>query len=312
MVWLPLALLVLLIAASVALSLLRLAVWAAIRVGWRPAKPAYWVEQPRVWVPAAAVLAFLSLLGGWAAGIEPGWIEVVRLEIPTDRPVCGRPRFRIVHLSDLHLEEIGARERRLLEIVREEKPDLVLLTGDLLNDRDLQDELVTLLAELRAPFGLYGVEGRWDTRFPVAGLYAAAGGQLLRDDHARVAAAEGRELLLVGLGLHPHRSVAEILEGAAPGSFKVLLHHEPDAAGQPVEAPVDLFLCGGSHGGQVRLPLLGPLVDRGWRWDAGTQRAGPGGPWVHVNRGLGLFGGTVPRIRFLCRPEVAVIDLVAD
>jgi predicted MPP superfamily phosphohydrolase len=74
---------------------------------------------------------------------------------------------------------------------------------------------------------------------------------------------------------------------------------------------VDLFLCGHTHGGQVRLPFWGAVITMSKhhkRFESGLYDVG--GVPMYVNRGVGCEGGSAPRVRFLCRPEVAVFDLV--
>ena len=92
----------------------------------------------------------------------------------------------------------------------------------------------------------------------------------------------------------------------------MFLHHYPERAVAASRRGVELMVAGDTHGGQIRLPLLGPLVQMsrfGRYFDMGLHRVG--GSWLYVNRGIGMEGGNAPRMRFLCRPEVALIELVA-
>jgi len=270
------------------------------------------LERRWIFLPCAVLAGGTLLALVYARFVEPRWVDVTRLELRVTRPIGGKARFKIVHLSDLHLERLGGLERRVLEIVREERPDLILLTGDYLNERGAQAELVAFLSALEAPHGVYGVAGNWDGKFPIADLFENAKVRLLRDDYESVA--DG-SLLLVGLDYIPHRTARELTRGASPGSYKILLHHSPEAVDALGGAPFDLFLCGHTHGGQVRLPLLGPLVPT-HRYDAGRYfitppaTGNPGGTGMYVNRGIGCLG-TGPRVRFFCRPEVVVIELAA-
>jgi len=92
--------------------------------------------------------------------------------------------------------------------------------------------------------------------------------------------------------------------------FTLLLYHTPDLMPQAVRAGVDLYLCGHTHGGQIRLPLIGALVtsSRFWkRYEMG--RYVEGNTTLYVNRGLGMEGFGAPRARFLCPPEIALLEL---
>jgi predicted MPP superfamily phosphohydrolase len=99
----------------------------------------------------------------------------------------------------------------------------------------------------------------------------------------------------------------------APAVPAVLLHHTPDLAESPGIGAFDLVLCGHTHGGQVRLPFYGALITLsrfGKRYEAGMSSLAGGG-LQYTNRGLGCEPTPAPRVRFLCRPEVAVFDLVS-
>ncbi len=95
-----------------------------------------------------------------------------------------------------------------------------------------------------------------------------------------------------------------------PGRFHLVLGHSPDFSLGKVDA--DLLLAGHVHGGQVRLPLVGPLVtsSRVPRSMVTGLAELPSGGKLYVSRGVGMERGSAPRLRFLCRPELLVIDLV--
>jgi hypothetical protein len=93
----------------------------------------------------------------------------------------------------------------------------------------------------------------------------------------------------------------------------VLLYHAPDPILEMADAGVDVVLSGHTHGGQVRLPFYGALITlarHGKRFDMGLYRVKE--TWLYVSRGLGMEGGLAPRVRFLARPEITVIDLVPE
>ncbi|MBI3856236.1 MAG: metallophosphoesterase family protein [Planctomycetes bacterium] len=194
------------------------------------------------------------------------------------------------------------------------KPQLILLTGDYMNVREGAAALSEVLHALKADYGVYGVEGNWDTKFLTADLFKRADATLLVDD-THVLERNGRRLRLVGQAMTPGRPLKELLPPKDDGAATIFLHHLPDAvdelkARDPGQR-VDLFLCGHTHGGQVCLPFWGAVItlskyhkkyERG-RYDA------DGVPMI-VSRGVGSGGGGIPHVRFLARPEVGVIDLV--
>lgn len=286
----------------------------ARRFGRIPPDQRFWVERrPVVWGSAAVLLAYV-LCFVYGHAIEAHWVEVTRTEVAVKTPWLGHERFRIVHLSDLHLEEIGRRERRVVELIRAEKPHLILLTGDYMNHRGAGPALREFLGALEAPYGVVGAEGNWDSKFITADLFASSGASLLVDD-TKLIEKDGRKLRLAALGISPMKSLREVLPSADDGIPTVFLHHKPDAVddlrGRAPGQRVDLFLCGHTHGGQVCLPFWGAVITLGKyhkQYERGLYDV-EGVP-MYVHRGVGMEGGPAPRVRFLSRPEVAVIDLV--
>src|SRR5579863_1503351 len=120
--------------------------------------PAWTERRGAVWGALGVLSACaMSLLYAWR--VEPYWVELTRTELPVSQRVLGQDRFRIVQLSDLHLTGFGMRERRVAELVREAKPDLVVITGDFGHSPQAQAALVELGTELGATYGRFGVRG---------------------------------------------------------------------------------------------------------------------------------------------------------
>lgn len=256
-----------------------------------------------VLIVGAAMDAFL---------FEPTWLEVSHYRFAS--PKLSRPA-RIVVLADFQTDECGPYERRVLEEALAQRPDLILLAGDYLqttdeNDDRVQREVNALLRELdfRAPDGVFAVEGNVDRLRPSPGLFRGLPILPLRSTQT---------LDVAGLRLtclserDSFRTDFELLDDD-PERFHVVLGHCPNFAMGHVEA--DLLLAGHTHGGQVRLPWIGTLttgcsVPRSWA--AGMTELPNGGKLI-VSRGTGRERGESPQIRFLCRPELVVIDLVPE
>jgi len=282
--------------------------------GLIPSDRKSWLERPWVIWPAAGWAALCAVCFAYGSLVEPRWVRVTRTEIEVDQPVLGYERFRIVHLSDLHLERFGGREQSVVEAVTRAAPHLILLTGDYMNVREGGVALVEVLRDLRAPHGVFGVGGHWDAKFPTGRLFEAAGAVLLEDE-TRLIEHAGKRLRLAGQDVYPVQPLRDLLRGLEDGAFTIYLQHSPDAAEELLSREpgqrVDLFLCGHTHGGQVRLPLWGAIVTlsrQHKKYEQGLYRVG--GVPMYVNRGVGLEGGAVPPVRFLAPPEVAVIELV--
>jgi len=282
--------------------------------GLMPRDKRSWVERPWILRPAAACLALYAVCFAYGNQIEADWVQTTRTELKVAEPVLGHDRFRIVHLSDLHLDRMGRRERRMIEQVTEAKPHLIVLTGDYMNVREGAVALNEVLGVLKAPFGVIGIEGNWDTKFLTGELFQRAGATWLVDD-TRLLERDGRKLRVVGQGMTPSRTLQELLPAKEDGAYTIFLHHMPDAIDELRKRDpgqrVDLFLCGHTHGGQVCLPFWGAVVTL-TRYHKKYERGlyTVDGVPMYVNRGVGSGGGGVPHVRFLARPEVAVIDLV--
>ncbi|MGE0484112.1 MAG: metallophosphoesterase [Gammaproteobacteria bacterium] len=273
--------------------------WAAA-AGWRR-------RAARLAVAAAIALAVLALD---AFVVEPRALEVRRLRIVDDRV----PRaLRVVLVADLQADTIGDYERHVLERVLAAAPDLVLLAGDYVQappSRRAAEEaaLNDLLRDLDfgAPLGAFAVEGNAEDHgrdWPR--LFAGTGVTPLT---SRTTLTPLPGLSLTALTLR-ESFASDLIVPAAPG-YHLVLGHAPDYALGRIDA--NLLLAGHTHGGQVRLPLLGPLltlsrVPRAW---AAGVTALPHGRTLVVSRGIGMERGYAPRLRFNCRPEIVIIDLV--
>jgi hypothetical protein len=302
------------------LSLLALASTAAYalarRRGWLPPDCRSLADRPWIRLPAAGVVLLWTGALAWGGLVEVGWVEATRLEFPVEAPVLGERRFRVLHLSDLHLDRIGARERRVIEIVGAAKPHLIVVTGDLMDARGAGPALLEFLGALRAagaPRGVWLVGGPMDEKFPTRDMAARAGVEWIEDETRLLEAAGGR-LRLAAQGAWPARRLTDLLHGLDDRAFTIFLRHSPDGvddleSARKLGSRVDLFLCGGTHGGQLALPFWGAITTgtrHHKRFERGLYRV-EGTP-VYVNRGTGTHG--LP-IRLFARPEAALIELVA-
>ncbi len=257
---------------------------------------------------AVALAALLVAVAVDAFLIEPTRLEVSRLRLESSK--VARP-LRIGVLADLQTDAIGDYEREALRLLMAEKPDLILLAGDYLQaspkeEEALQPRLREALREagLAAPLGVHVVRGNidadgWEGSFE--GLPVTL--------FQRTEAVEKEGVAVTGLGVGD--SANPFLTVRARPGFHVVVGHYPDFALGVIEA--DLLVAGHTHGGQVQLPGIGPLVTLSGvprAWAAGGATALPGGRTLVVSRGVGHERGAAPRLRFLCRPELVVIDVV--
>lgn len=259
------------------------------------------------WGLLAASLAVLAPTVH-AFAIEPHDLEVTRHEIVSHRV---RAPLRIAVIADLQTDAPGAYEERVLRAVMAEAPDVIVMPGDFVQLRDASayaaawDVLSDSMARVgwSAPLGVLATRGdvdpppRWDRHVTRAGLQILHGRRELRSDVA-----------IVGL---------ELAESAIPfdlvrvdDRFTIVAGHRPDFALGRVDA--DLLLAGHTHGGQVRLPWIGPLVTLSnipRAWAAGRTEVDDDTTLI-VSRGVGMERADAPRLRFGCRPQIVIVDVV--
>lgn len=265
-------------------------------------------RHPRTRRLAAAAVVVAALAAAWGAGVEVRWIEVTHHTLGAPEP--GRRPLRVVHLSDVHVRHVGSRERRLAELVRAERPDLVVLSGDLLGEGDALAALGEVLGSLGG-VPVLGVEGNWEhlLKLPEAALretFAAHGARLLVNEVAFVER-DGRRVAVVGLddwsagAPDPGRAAA----GLAAERNLLLLEHEPGYRETwPGALPVpSLMLSGHTHGGQIAVIGRAVLPPGSGRYLHGWYGGAPFP--LYVSRGVGW---SVLPIRLGARPEIVVID----
>jgi predicted MPP superfamily phosphohydrolase len=226
--------------------------------------------------------------------------------IPGLHPDCDG--ISLVHVSDLHFSPDF--DRRFFEAVADETgawdADLVVFTGDLIDDVAMRDWIVPVLSRLRGRRGAFAILGNHDYHHQphrVRRAIEAAGFHDLEGRWARVEV-EGATLAIGGTS-YPWGPALD--PRAMPeADFRLLLSHTPDLLYRAAAWGIDLMLSGHNHGGQVRLPVVGPIFmpsRYSRRFDRGFFRAGP--TLMHVSQGV---AGEHP-LRYGCVPEVSRIVL---
>jgi predicted MPP superfamily phosphohydrolase len=261
------------------------------------------------WLYAAVAVVIIGV-GIDAFIVEPVSTVLTRYELQTDK--LHAP-IRIAVLTDIQTDHVGAHERAAIRMAMEAKPDLILLPGDYVQHRDMYeyrrilDDLRVVFAEeqLGAPMGVYAVRGNvdhneWTNVFDGLPVRASDRTQVYQRPPITVTALSFRD------GFNPDLHVPE------QAGFHIAFAHGPDFSLGDIHA--DLLVAGHTHGGQVQLPFIGPLVTFS---DVPRQHAHgmttlPSGASLVVSRGIGMERDNAPRLRFYCRPEVVIIDLVPN
>jgi predicted MPP superfamily phosphohydrolase len=294
---------------------------------------AAWLGPVPTTIGVVVINMAASLALVWGAFVEPQRLGLSNLALSSDSLPGDLAPVRLLHISDLHVERFGRREERLLRMVQAIAPDIIVLTGDYLNLSYIDDPIAhadarRVLAALSsneaglAPGGVYAVLGSPPVDRNSASLFDGLPIHLLRDETMTVdlpapqsGPGNARRLTLVGLDcshdtLRDAGRLAAVVDQAPPDVFRVLLYHSPELIRVAPEFGIDLYLCGHTHGGQVRLPLYGAVLtssNLGKQFDKGYYR------WqdthLYVSRGLGMEGLGAPRVRFLCPPEITLISI---
>ena len=263
-----------------------------------------------------AALAGAAGAAVYSTLIEPRWIEVTRprIRVPGLHPALEG--LRIALLTDLHAG--GATPlslvRRAVRLAMAERPQVIALTGDFAkDDAESFRPVLEVLDSLNAPLGVYAVPGNHDYYVGIERWHreiAAEPGIINLTNRVRMLRVGGARLCIAGVDdYYEGNPTLDPLPPPDERDSTLLLAHTPDQAERTRrnEDAVDLVLAGHTHGGQVRLPVAGALINSAKHdelYEAGLRRR----PWtqVYTSRGLGTIH--LP-IRFMCRPEVAIIHL---
>ena len=257
---------------------------------------------------AVSVLGMGCVLYGWLW--EPTDIEVVTVPVLSAkiRPESGV--IRIVHVSDLHSDPGPLNEPAAARMIRGLNPDIIVVTGDFINTEGGLPVARDFIRSLTQTATTFLVTGNFDIGRLPKGAFAGLPAKVLDLETAEVRV-RGTPLRITGFAVETEPLFSRYRRHLVSGpAYDIFLSHYTDLADEAAQAGIDLYLAGHTHGGQVRLPFYGALVTlakTGKRFEAGLYRVAD--MVLYVNRGLGLEGGRAPRVRFLCRPEITVLEL---
>lgn len=251
----------------------------------------------------------------YSSEIEADWVDVERVSLTLPRLAPDFDGYRIVQVSDIHMDD-GMSTGQVEEFVRQanaEEPDTVVFTGDLVTyePERFAPKLVEALSDVSARDGALGVLGNHDHKTDPDLMREVLRESGLVDLYNDVWSVErGGEALHFGgiddVWLGQPR-LERVISRLPQTGAAISLVHEPDYADvTSATGRFDLQLSGHSHGGQVRLPLVGaPFLPR-YAEKYPIGRYGVGGMIQYTNRGLGTLG---PDVRFNCRPEITTLTL---
>ena len=256
------------------------------------------------------------LIGGTLAGMAYLYYQVKSVAVTKyDVPVRNLPSpfdgFTILHLTDLHNKEYGSGQERLLDLINHYEFDMVAITGDLV-DKDKQqiDPAINLLRGLpQKPVFFVPGNHEWWTNYEIKEPLLAEGVQILENANYKYIMS-GKHIWIAGVDdpFLKKDNLDQALEGTEDTTPRLLLAHAPDIYPSAMRAGVDLVMAGHTHGGQVRLPILGAIFVPGKglfpQFDYGLYSSGLS--TLVISGGLGE--STLP-VRINNRPEIVLITL---
>lgn len=278
-----------------------------------------------------AFLIVALLIAAYAVLVERRWYRLVRRRL--DILPAGATPLTLLHLSDLHLTRDDGRKRRFLASIP--RADVTVITGDVLGEPEAVRYAAGSLRPVRGRVASLFVLGSNDLFAPrmnnwlryfvpnhrrrrilgrrgrgqeLVRLLEADGWVHLRN-RKYDRRTDGLRMEVVGLeDPHIHRADITVAPRTSPDAFGLAVVHSPDPAPELAALGYDLVVAGHTHGGQVRLPVIGALVTNcsiPTRLARGLARMGPA--YLHVSPGLGT--SKYAPFRLLCRPEATVIEL---
>ena len=253
-------------------------------------------------------------------------LELNTYTISSTRLPLSFDGFRIAHVSDLHNAKMGKDNEKLLTMLRDAAPDMIAITGDLIDSRNTDIAIALQFVEEAVKIApCYYVTGNHEARVNEYGKLKAgmeAAGVIVLEDAQTEICLEGETITLIGVNDPSYQT--DYLFGDAEtvmntkleylctdnDGFTVLLSHRPELFHTYADQNIDLILSGHAHGGQFRLPFVGGLVapNQGLfpQYDAGIYEEE--NTHMLVSRGI---GNSILPFRINNRPEVILIELQA-
>lgn len=240
--------------------------------------------------------------------IEPYRLKINHINLTSAKI---KKSFTIVQISDLHCDIKIRNEEKLVKIINEINPDIIVFTGDAINTKKALGVFQKTLKALKAKSGRFAVRGNFDVwQWKDIDLFRDTGFVELDGTSASLTN-NGQCIIISGLAAENNIEKLKFLERISENCYTVLLFHYPGINEAFTGLPIDLYLAGHTHGGQFSLPFYGALVTMssfGKKYEAGLYALSRN-RYLYVNRGIGMEGGFFPRIRFFSRPEIAVFHI---
>lgn len=268
------------------------------------------------------IVCAMILLVFYTTWIEPFLLRVSHQTLSNSKLNANEKPIRLLHIGDLHMELITPRERHLNNLIKRLQPDIIVFSGDMVNasyiyNQKVLDAIRTVISDWQAPLGVYIVQGTPNVE-PMERLKEFVGGldnvQLLVNEWRTIEMPQGI-INIAGMNtshilIQDQVNLRQLMQVRPNDHFSLLLTHSPDVIYEADYQGIDLYLCGHTHGGQIRFPLIGALFSGshlGMEFIMGRKKLNH--TTIYTTRGVGLEGLGAPRARFLCPPEIILWEI---
>lgn len=217
----------------------------------------------------------------------------------------GTQSVKIAQVSDLHSDTVGILESALFKALKSENPDIIVITGDLATPNGKIEGYKKLLSQFRAPKGVYFIPGNWEYWEPIETL-----DDILKDNQIMNLSNKihkvDNNLLIVGFDdSEEGKPDFNLLNKLPNRGVKIALFHSP-VFFDSVKGKIQMALSGHSHGGQIRLPLIGAMVTPQGTGEYIQGLYTKGNSHLYVSRGIGT---SILPIRIFCPPELVIFEI---
>jgi uncharacterized protein len=257
-----------------------------------------------------SLLVIIVVFLGFGCGLKTK-LQTVNIQgLPKDLN-----NIKIAHLSDLHVKEKISVHEEIINKLAEIKPDIIVLTGDFVEEPEKIEICIKFVKQLKAKYGVWAVMGNWDywmgSPNDLKKRLKEVGVNILINENRRIEI--GNNFLYLA-GVDDPFTKRDNLNLALKGiplnskqTFTILLAHSPNIFKLAKQHNISLTLAGHTHGGQVRLPLIGPLYSLTptmGKYSMGLFKEN--NYQMYVNPGIGV--SKIP-FRLFCPPELTIIQL---
>lgn len=258
--------------------------------------------------------------------LQNNWITKTRLKINLQKLPKNFEGFKIAQISDLHNKSFGENQKYLIKHIRDEKPNIIVITGDLIDSRRYNEYIaMQFVKEAIKISPVYYVTGNHEMRSgkfkELEEQLTNAGARVLRNSWEKIDI-EGQSIIIAGAD-DPYTRIRhrepivieqylqEIKKDLDENSFKVLLSHRPEKIDAYAAFGFDLVFSGHAHGGQFRIPFLGGVAvpNQGFfpKYTSGIHKVDD--TIMIISRGLG--NSIIPQ-RIFNRPEIIIAELLSN